>query len=159
MATRIPLVMVDGQVQQLQAGDTVDSPISELVKFTMTNANAGALVCGTPVYVSSADHIDKGRADSISTSELIGLMLSASTASGGNGIVVCDGVLTLTTTEWNAIVGTAGLVTASVYYLDPTTAGKMTTTAPTTPGQWIVRVGYAISLTQMNIELQPPIQL
>jgi hypothetical protein len=45
-----------------------------------------------------------------------------------------------------------GLTPNSTYYLSAATAGALTTTAPSTAGQFVYRVGKAISTTQMDID-------
>jgi len=54
---------------------------------------------------------------------------------------------------------TGGLTPGAVYYLDPDTPGNLTQTAPTTTGDFVVRVGRAISATAMEISVSQPILL
>lgn len=160
MANRKPLVIVNGQVQQLPAGDTLDAEVSEVDIVSKTNDNASALVIGTAVYPKSNGNVDKGRANASGTVELLGLVRDASIAAAASGAVQTDGILTATTEEWDAVTGqTGGLTSGSPYYLDPATAGMLTATAPTTTGQFVVRVGLAISEVDLDISIQPPIKL
>jgi hypothetical protein len=160
MAARKPLVIVSGQVQQLQAGDTLDASVSEVDVVSKVNDNAGSIVIGTPVYVKSNGNVDKGRANASGTVQLLGLVKDASIAAAATGIIQTDGVLTATTGQWDAVTGgSGGLTPGTVYYLDAATAGLLTTTAPTTVGQYVVRVGLATSTTEMDISIDPPILL
>jgi hypothetical protein len=63
-------------------------------------------------------------------------------------------VATATTAQWDAVTGgTGGLIPGSMYFLDPTTVGMLTTTAPTASGQVVVDVGRASSTTDLEISL------
>ena len=52
-----------------------------------------------------------------------------------------------------------GLDAGDLYYLSPTTAGAMTTTAPTGSGQAVVRLGEASTTTKFAVQVEPPILL
>lgn len=68
-----------------------------------------------------------------------------------------DGVVTLTTAEWDVVTsGSGGLTPGARYYLD--TAGKITTTAPTAPGTFVTPIGRAITSTIMALRITPYIQ-
>ncbi len=157
MAERKPLVIVSGQIQQLQSGDTVAG--IEVSKVTLGNNNAAAAVICTPVYSDAAAGCDFAQADAIGTSEVIGLVL-AEIAIAGSGEIQTDGVMSATTGEWDVVTTeTGGLVADTIYWLDPTTAGKLTITAPSADTKLVVRVGKGLSTTQMLIAVQPPILL
>jgi len=160
MPSRKPLVIVDGKIQQLQAGDSLDAPVSAVDVQPFTNDNAGAIVIGQPVYSSSNDSVDLARANASGTVEVLGLVRAASISAAGSGDIQTDGVLTATTGQWDTVTGgSGGLVYNTVYYLDPDTAGMLTETAPTTAGQYVVRVGRAISTVSMEIQVSQPIKL
>ena len=157
MATRKPLVIVAGQVQQLQAGDTLGGV--ELGQITLENENAAAIAIGAPVYSSSAGKVDYAQADAIGTAEVVGLAV-AELAIAGTGLIQTDGTMTLTTGEWDIITGeVGGLVANTIYWLDPDTAAMLTITAPTADADLVVRVGKGLSTTQMALQIQPPILL
>lgn len=151
MAAQKPLVILNGQVQQLPAGDTLAAAASEVGVFAKLNANAGAVVIGTPVYASSATQVDKAGAAALATSKVVGLMQSVSTASGVSGFVQQDGIMTATTAQWDAVAGTTGgLAFGTVYYLSGT-AGLITATPPSAAGNYVLRIGIAISNTELEI--------
>lgn len=52
-----------------------------------------------------------------------------------------------------------GLDAGDHYFLSASTAGAITTTPPSTPGQYVVRVGEAASASEFCIQLEPPILL
>lgn len=160
MASRKALVIIGGKIQQLPAGDYLDSPTSGSQDISVVNNNAGAIVIGTPVYIAAAGQVDKAKADAAATADVVGLVKTTSIAAAGTGIVTVDGVLTATTGQWDAVTGGSGGLTANtIYYLDPATAGKLTSTAPTTVGHSVTRVGKALSTTDLLINIEAPILL
>ncbi len=160
MASRKPLVINAGQIQQLQSGDVLDAVVTEVDVVSLTNGNAGSIVIGMPVYSDANDSVDKAKADAVATVEVLGLVQDTSISAAAAGFIQTDGVLTATTGQWDAVTGDAGGLTAgTVYYLDQTTAGLLTTTAPTTVSQFVVRVGKALSTTKMEITVTQPIKL
>ncbi len=122
---------------------------------SLTNNEATAVVCGAPVYANAAAGFLKAKANAAGTQIVIGLVgVSPSIAAGAAGAVAHAGPLTLTTTEWDAVTGQAGgLTTGVAYYLDPTTAGKLTTTAPSAVTQYVREVGIALSTTTMLVRV------
>lgn len=161
MALKKPLVVgSDGLPQQLQAGDTLDAAQGGGDVQVMTNANAGAVVIGTPVYCSANSSCDKARANAGGTSKVVGLVKTASVSASASGEVVVGGVLTATTGQWDAVTGGSGGLTRDTrYFLDPGTAGLLTTTPPSTVGQYVVCVGIALSTTEMLVRVREPILL
>ena len=123
----------------------------------LTNAQPSALLVGAPVYSNATGTVRLAKADLLATAKIIGLMANT-TAIAALGTVQTDGILTLTTGEWDAITGDVGGLTADgVYYLDNTTAGKLTTVVPTTG--LVIRVGTGVSTTKLNISIQQPVIL
>jgi len=51
------------------------------------------------------------------------------------------------------------LVPGNTYFLSPITAGQITNVAPTTTGQYVVRVGRAVTTTKLDVEIELPILL
>ena len=156
MAIKKPLVYNEttGLIERLQSGDS----ISEADFLTATNANAGAIVIGTPVYVSAAGAVDKSRANAIGTSRCIGLVADTSVANGASANIQANGALVATTGEWDSVTGGSGGLTAgSLYFVSEATAGLLRTTAPATG--FSTKVGYALSTTTLIIDPELPIQL
>lgn len=170
MAARTPIVQISGILQELPVGDVIaGAPAGPTgaagadgigAPITLTNDNAAAAVIGSPVYSSSADGFDLAKADASSTHKVIGLVHDTTIASAASGKVAIDGTLEATTAQWDVVTGdVGGLTFGATYYLDPTTEGKLTTTAPTTTGQFIKPVGIALSTTVLEILNQPSILL
>ena len=157
MATKIALTMYDGEIGQLKAGDTLDITASNNQIFSATNSNIAAITIGQPVYIQGANTVDLALADAKATSGVIGLVLDASIDSSVVGTILTDGILT--STDWTEVVGEATLTPGSVYFLSDVTAGTLTTTAPTTTGSFVTRVGTAISTTTLEVTISRPISL
>ena len=160
MPARKPLVMVNGRIRQLQAGDTLDAQVSEVDVVQQINGNAGAIVIGMAVYTTVADTVDKARANAYATSEVLGLVKDASIASAATGMIQTDGVLVATTGQWDAVTGqVGGLTVGAIYFLSPTTAGHLTTTAPSAVGELVARIGKAISTAELELTIEQPVEL
>jgi len=160
MAARKPLVINGGQLEQLQAGDTLDASVTEVDVISKTNDNASPIVIGNVVYSKSDGDVDLARANAQGTVQVLGLVRDASIASAAAGSIQTDGILTATTGEWDAVTGQSGGLTAgSAYYLSSATAGLLTPTAPTSAGTFVVRLGLSTSSTTLDISVQPPIKL
>jgi hypothetical protein len=154
MAKKKPLVITNGQIERLQSGDRLDLANSA----TKTNNSGNTINVAQPVYVTGAD-VELAQANAQSTVRVAGLA-EATTANGNNVEVVSDGVFTATTGEWDAVTGeTGGLTGGADYYLDATTPGALTQNAPDSSGQFVLRVGHALSDTEMEIEVAQPIKL
>jgi len=154
MAKKKPLVITNGVVERLQPGDHIDLSRSA----TKTNNTGNTLNKATPVYVNGGDAIP-GKADAISTARISGFT-EATVADGATVDIQTDGIFVATTTEWDAVTGqTGGLTEGSEYYLDATTAGMMTATAPDSDGEIVAPLGRALSSTEFDIEISRPIKL
>ena len=124
------------------------------VNIAATNDNASPIVIGAPVYVSSNGSVNLAKADAAATSNVFGLVADTSIANAASGNIVTSGVFVATTAQWDTITGGAGGLTFNTkYYLSDTTAGKLTTIAPTAPGTYVAPVGIALSTTQLNINI------
>lgn len=155
MAIKKPLVITAGQIEQLQTGDNID--LGNVV--TRTNGNAGAMVVGEIVYASNATSVDKAQADAQPTVRVMGLVVTGGAAAASVDVKT-EGIVTLTTGEWDAVFGTTGgLTPGATYFLSEATAGEGTETAPTAAGDFVVRVGHALSDTELEIDIQQPIKL
>lgn len=156
MAVKKPLVITAGQVQQIQAGDSIEHP----GLYNRTNNNAGAIVICQAVYVDGAGTVDLAQADALATSEVLGLVFDTSIANAASGGILTDGKLTATTGEWDVVTGQVGGLTSGLrYYLDETTAGSLTLTAPILDGEVVAPIGVALSTTEMEINIDHTILL
>lgn len=158
---RIPLVLVNGEIQQLQPGDDIQVPVTGVIEISLTNGEATPVVVGAPVYSQAASTFKKAKADAAGTSNCIGLVSqSPSIANGVAGTVGVEGIITLTTAQWDAVAGTTGGLTFNTrYYVSATVAGQITSTPPATVGQYVQCVGIALSPTVLKLEVSERILL
>ena len=124
----------------------------------LLNSNASTLPVGTPVYASSAGHVDNAKADAAATSVCIGLVAKPAgilgSGSSGKGKIRTTGMIRATTGQWDTITGgSGGLTVGARYYVSSATAGKLTTT----PGTLPMQVGKAISTTEMLLNIAIPV--
>jgi hypothetical protein len=161
MALKKPLVISNGEIEQLQAGDTLDAPQSGGDVYVMINDEASPVVICAPVYVDANNGFKKAKADAAGTSKCIGLVAaSPNIGAGSTGIVMVDGILSATTGQWDAVTGGAGgLAFGTDYYLSKDTAGLLVTAAPSAAGQYVIYVGRGISTTEMMISIDRRIKL
>lgn len=161
MALRTPLVLVTGQIQQLQAADSIAvGSVSGGVQVALTNNEAGSIVIGTPVYINAANGVLKAKADASPAKDLFGLVADVTVGAGASATVQVDGVLSATTGQWDAVFGTTGGLTfGQRYYLSAATAGLGTATPPSTVGQYVQQIGIALSTTKLKIDIQANILL
>ena len=156
MTARKPLVLNNGQIQQIQSGDVLDASLVETEQVTLTNGESSdSLLAGQVVYISAASTGKKAKADAAGTKEAFGLVKDASITSGQTGAIVTAGQLAVA--DWTSALGSATLTAGTIYYLSGTTAGLITATAPV--AGYVVEVGIAISTTVMQLKINRPIQL
>jgi hypothetical protein len=125
---------------------------------SFTNGEASAIAIGRAVYCSAAGSVKLANANAAGTTIVVGLVAATSIASAASGAIANSGFLTATTGEWDAVTGqTGGLTFGATYYLDNATAGKITSTAPSSG--YVVAVGVAMSTTKLAIQINRPIQL
>lgn len=159
MSLRSLLAWIPPRLSQIGSGDTVLAYGANMTK--QNNANASPIVIGSAVYSPSAGNVNLAKANAIGTSDVVGLVADVSITNATTGNIQTTGIITATTGQWDAVVTgeSGGLTAGSVYYLDPSTAGFITATAPTTVGQTVVRIGVALSTTQLDLDINQPILL
>jgi len=154
MAIQRPVYLntATGELTRFAASDSV----FEVDYVFVSNANAGALVIGTPVYKTAVtDAVDKADADALATARVLGLVADTTIAIAGSGNVITDGRLAATTGQWDAVTGeTGGLTPGAKYYLSTATPGMLTQTVPSVDGHVVAPVGTAKSTTEMSITIE-----
>lgn len=94
----------------------------------------------TPVYISSIGEVGKLDSDSDSNMEFIGFTNEAATAAAEVEVLL-SGVLD----------GFSSLTIGEFLYADPTTPGTITQTEPTQANTYLIKIGKAISATEIII--------
>jgi len=109
-----------------------------------------AVADGDALYMRSSDgKVGKASAanGALENAHVVGFADAA--ASSGNEVkVLVAGMKTMSSID-------AG----DLYFLSPTTAGAITTTAPTGSGQAVTRVGEGATTTSFSIYVEPPVKL
>jgi len=163
MTARIPLCLVSGMIAQLPFGDTLDASVTtggsvvDSSIITATNPAGTAVTNGQPAYISAAGVMSLAQANNVATTKVVALVQAPSIASGASGAYQTTGVLAAA--DWTAATGSATLTAGADYFLDPNVAGRLTTTPPSTDGQYLVFIGQAISATELALAIDRPIAL
>jgi len=148
-----------GPVGQKLVSPAVSAGISTSVAISRQNADSDDIIKGELLYAASNSTVAKALADSSTKQKVLGFA-KIPFAVGVIGVVQIADLIEATTDEWDAVTGmVGGLVAGAHYYLDPTTKGRMTTTPPSTDGQYVVRVGWALSSTEFQIDIEPSVLL
>jgi hypothetical protein len=166
-AAKVVKLNASGLVDDTALGATVTSAANKIVKLdasgkldstvlptgigadTASIVASEALTAGDLVNIwSNAGVANMRKADGSTTGKEAHGFVLAAVASSAAGTCYFEGTNTQCT----------GL-TPGLQFLSSTTAGKTTVTAPSTAGQIVQRVGYAISATAMNFDGNDPIVL
>lgn len=141
---------------RVTAGSTSSTAV---ITDNFTNDNAGTIVICRAVYATTTtDRIDLANANAAAPAQVIGIVSATSIAASASGSIAFAGVMAATTGQWDVVTGqTGGLTPGSMYFVSNTTAGALTTTAPTTG--FVSPVGRAMSTTKMALRFDPTIQL
>jgi len=139
-ATAIPTFTVGADGRLTAAGTVaIDTAASTIT------ADTTGLAVGDAVYATGTGGVARAQANAAGAVKVIGFVTSV----GVTGKVATAGALT----------GLTGLTAGARYFLSPTVAGAVTTTVPTTEGQFVAPVGIALSATSLAIQIGMPIQL
>lgn len=135
-------------------------PAGGTVNISKTNGDTQNLDIGTPVYLDTGSNtVKRARANNATTTRVFGL-LAQDIAQAASGIVQVFGVMAASTADWDAVTGqTGGLTPGVYYYCSADTAGKLTVTPPSTEGQYVARVGWGVSSTEMHVDVEPSVLL
>lgn len=90
----------------------------------------GTFTPGDWVYVSADNTYALAKADTLATSQAVGVVISSA---GGNSVIQTNGYLSGIVTQDDAA---APIVSGDIYYLSATVAGAITNTAPSGVGQY-----------------------
>jgi len=154
MAIRKPLVMNNGNIEQLQLGDRL-APVPN--NTLLMNDETSLMQAGQPVMV---DDLGNAKYTIATNNKGVIAFCVEDTPPTELGIFQVDGILSLTTSQWDNITGdTGGLRPGRMYFLDDNTISKITRVAPATVGHYIVRLGTAISKTDFTISIGTPTKL
>lgn len=165
-SARKPLVLDENnEIQQLQSGDTLAATIAGGDVYNLKNTSGSTMIEGTAVYAHTvAGEVKISTAEDnspIEKARTLGLVVQTyGIANNATGAIHLGGPMSLPTTTWDPLTGdTGGLTPGKVYFLKSESSGAITKIPPTGPGEWVVRIGTAISTTTLMVNIQPPIKL
>lgn len=156
-----PLIYQDHIQRQLPPGDFLDALASgeamELVNKTVQTQPV-AFPCAWTTAIAAGGFV-AGRANALETSHIAGL-LTAPTFPGSSGVIQRSGRFEALIAEWNVITTEVnGLTPGATYFLSPAIAGRISKTPPDLIGEYVIRIGRAISQTVMILDISDPIGL
>lgn len=111
----------------------------------------GVALKGAPLYMQASGHLTTANATDVTKASVAGV---ACEAGGGvtSGAVQYKTIGSITQDDWSDITGTTLLTPGSIYFL-ANTAGKLVTTAPSADGDFVVKVGRALTTKTLDIQL------
>lgn len=114
------------------------------------------VVIGQPMYLKTpGGNLGLAQADGLPDARVFGL----ATEDQSSGVsVLVRAIGSVTRADWTAVTGSVSLSPGAVYYLDASTAGMLTATAPQSGGDFVTRVGIAATSTTLDIHPMRPIQ-
>jgi hypothetical protein len=155
MTLREPLVIINGQIQQLPSGDTINGagPGGTFDgAFDGTNNEGSPITIGQPVYIDADDSVKLLSANSANSVKFAGLVGDASIGTGNTGNIQYTGELTANVSQWTAVGIPSGNLTAgATYYVDDAATGNLTATAPTTVASYVIPVGVSVNVTTLKL--------
>lgn len=138
----------------LASGITGPPGNGAIVSFVSSNADTVTLPSGTPVAAQTPGVVRAKASDA--TRPAIGV-LNASAAAASSAVVQING--TVTKADWTEVLGTALLSPRQLYFADPVTPGKLTTTVPTTIGHIVQVIGVGLTTDTMELQIGQPLWL
>jgi len=136
---------------------TIEGGISGTQEPDYNSAEADEEIkAGQTLYLKNNGHVALAKADNIATADVIGIALDNVQAT-----FACRFIddAKITVSDWTNIIGASNLTIGSVYYLDPDNYGRLTKVAPNTVGDYVVKVGIALTTNTLQIEIERPILL
>lgn len=125
---------------------------AEALPTAITN---DAVIVGQPLRMAPTGRLNLAIATSQAGARVVGLV-AQDAAAGSTTTYRTEGAIERS--DWTPITGTAELVPGAAYFLAGS-SGRLSTTAPTSSGQWITEVGKALSTRVLDLEIQPSIGL
>lgn len=149
------LAPVSAAVTSIQGQiSTLSERVSALQIMLMVNGDGSVVSAGAPVFIgnsTSTFHRANATPGTTISAEVQGLVLDGSIAVGGSGRILIEGMMSLTSTQWDDVASTVGgLTPGTVYYVTETgvpTSGRLVAGAGRRP------VGIAISNNVMLVRL------
>lgn len=149
-------------VQNYNFVQIVDKMLSGNRVYTKVNGEAGPLLKGMVVYIngSNSDQCLAASATTQPSSDVLGLVADVIIAPGMSGVISSGSRMEKTTSDWDIITGgTGGLIPGKDYFLRADFPGGIHYVPPQDTGNFIVKIGKAVSSTILDINIDQPIEL
>lgn len=129
----------------------IETDLGEIEGVVIREGVSGAAIAeGDVVRASANDTIVPAQANSDTNSKVIGIAVTSAPGAGSDVLFIPGG----------AVESSAFALTFNTeYFLSPTTPGDLTSTAPTTAGQYVVSLGFALSSDTLVLNIGPRILL
>jgi hypothetical protein len=156
-----PLILVNAVPTPLPADRTLDA-LCKGLGLELVNNGALTLPQLSPVaagYGGGVGGMVLARASSHATTFCCGILLE-DTPPFASGIIQQTGIVEGTEAFWSVIANSLhGLISGETYWLSPAIAGRITSTPPNHFGDYVVKIGRALSPTLLLLDITPPIGL
>lgn len=138
---------LDNDVDSLETRvASLEGSASSATTSTVVVAYSGTVAVGDAVYINSSGACVRAQANSVATTFPVGFITAVN---GSNATVAIAGLAT----------GHSGLTPGQRYFLSSTTAGGISSSAPTAAGQYVTQIGIALSATSIILQVHPPVLL
>lgn len=139
---------IDALLNDVETLDAQGGPVDATFNAT--------IAVGVPIRVDSNARVSVAAADSVSNANVTGLVFKSAALDEVGQYVPEGGRVSLD--DWSAITGAVQLSPNAEYFLS-TSAGQLTTTAPTNTGEVFIKVGRALNVKIFQVELGESILL
>lgn len=129
--------------------------------FSFTAEVDSDVLIGQPVYILATGHADLALG-AVDTGGNFDTAISVAVASidqttGNIGTFIAGTILDQA--DWTSVIGSVNLTPGEDYFLDPSTPGMLTLTAPTADDEVVTRVGRAVTALKLIVDIEAPIVL
>lgn len=125
-------------------------------RYSAISGEVSAILPGSWVYTHTSSVVKLAIATSLGTSHVVGVVTSMGSGSNVNTQTV--GVVTLTTSQWDATMGTTGGLTPGVtYFLSSISPGGGTSSPADVTGNILISLGCAMTSTDFRIAIDSPV--
>lgn len=142
-------VTIDRLRQNIEIVNSAAAPASSSAATEQDGTATQQLDLGEVVYADGGGSFDLAQADALATARAVGVVTTAALITA-TATIATAGV---------AVVTGWGLTPGATYWLDPSTAGAITATAPTLVGHVVLPIGEALSATELKLLLSPLVLL
>lgn len=124
------------------------------------NPGSVTFTFGNPVSKLDENTIQLSTSNNtITRAVVLGVSVSESSQAGSSVYIQSYGTIVGTTNQWDIVTGGSGGLQTGLDYFVASTPGMITANPPTVSGQFLTKVGTAISPTVMLLDIQTPFRI